>query len=118
MDVSIAKRRVMRLVAERLEVERAAPPADLVACRPQLGEIDALGAQHEALGAFPVSSDATTTAPFYRGDSRLVDFGRAKLRMRSPPRRPREPPPDATVTNSSPSTMYTAGDAKMPEPVL
>src|SRR5262249_14848609 len=36
--------------------------------------------------------------------------GRAKLRIRSPPRRPRSPPPEATVTNSSPFAMYTAGD--------
>ena len=50
--------------------------------------------------------------------SRRYCFGKAKLRMRSPPRRPREPPPEATVTNSCPSTMYTAGEAKIPEPVL
>ena len=35
----------------------------------------------------------------------ITRFGRAKLRMRAPPRRPRSPPPDATVTNCSPSTM-------------
>ena len=44
--------------------------------------------------------------------------GRAKLRIRSPPRRPRSPPPDATVTNCSPSTMYIEGDEKTPAPVL
>src|SRR5438552_3765473 len=47
-----------------------------------------------------------------------VRGGSAKLKIRSPPRRPRSPPPDATVTNSSPFTMYTAGDEKMPAPVL
>jgi len=44
--------------------------------------------------------------------------GSAKLRIRSPPRRPRSPPPEATVTNCSPFTMYTAGDEKTPAPVL
>ena len=32
-------------------------------------------------------------------------YGNAKLRIRSPPRRPLSPPPDATVTNCSPSTI-------------
>src|SRR5262245_29459915 len=33
---------------------------------------------------------------------RLCYLGSAKLRIRSPPRRPRSPPPDATATNCSP----------------
>jgi hypothetical protein len=42
----------------------------------------------------------------------------ARLRIRSPPRRPRSPPPDATVTNSSPFTTYIDGAAYTPAPVL
>src|SRR5207244_7523652 len=44
--------------------------------------------------------------------------GSAKLRMRSPPRRPRSPPPEATATNSWPLTAYTDGDENTPDPVL
>src|SRR5438552_16497338 len=47
-----------------------------------------------------------------------VRGGSPKHKIRSPPRRPRSPPPDETDTNSSPSTMYEAGDEKMHEPVL
>src|SRR2546428_7050314 len=47
-----------------------------------------------------------------------VRGGSAKLRIKSPPRQPRSAPPDATVTNSSPFTIYTAGDAKMPAPAV
>src|SRR4051812_18621723 len=45
-------------------------------------------------------------------------LGSANARMTSPPRRPRSPPPDATVTNSSPFTMYTDGEENTPAPVL
>lgn len=44
--------------------------------------------------------------------------GSAKLSMRSPPRRPLSPPPDATAMNCSPFTMYTDGEPKTPDPVL
>src|SRR5690349_4633210 len=44
--------------------------------------------------------------------------GKPKLRIRSPPRRPRSPPPEATATNSSPFTTYTDGDENTPAPVL
>src|SRR5204863_8918352 len=59
----------------------------------------------------PGRADLSRACSLYRG-------GSAKLRMRSPPRRPRSPPPDATVTNCSPFTMYTDGDEKTPDPVL
>ena len=45
-------------------------------------------------------------------------FGSAKLKIKSPPRRPRSPPPDPTVMNCSPLTMYVEGDENTPAPVL
>lgn len=45
-------------------------------------------------------------------------LGSAKVRIRSPPRRPRDPPPDATETYSWPSITQIDGDANTPAPVL
>ena len=59
-----------------------------------------------------------TSSVSRRVQRRLYRGGKAKLRIRSPPRRPLSPPPDATVTNCSPSTMYIEGDEKTPAPVL
>ena len=45
-------------------------------------------------------------------------FGNAKLKIKSPPLRPRSPPPEPTVTNCSPLTMYMEGEENTPAPVL
>src|SRR5262249_19212075 len=50
------------------------------------------------LGSSPDAAGAGSVTVYQR-------FGSPKLRIRSPPRRPRSPPPDATATNSSPFVM-------------
>src|SRR5207253_488687 len=79
---------------------------------PAVGGDGAAAAPSRGVARSADAGSAAADASAARQSRRVIDvmapfqrLGSAKLRMRSPPRRPRSPPPEATATNSSPFTM-------------
>ena len=110
----------MQFGASRENAKRSGRRFRRAAVRPERGGESGEFGESVFTRAIDLASRMSSPGALEEGPTRrdTQRAGSAKVRMRSPPRRPRSPPPEPTVTNCSPFTMYTEGDEKTPPPVL